>query len=374
MPINGEERLALIRLNAFACLRSGLALRLIEFYGSATEVLRRTCAELSGEAGISNETASRLLAESSGADPVKEQNLALKNSARILLRGDEGYPCILNDIPDPPLLLYIKGEISPEAVAAAVVGTRKPTGYGKKMAASIAFGLARAGAAVTSGLARGIDTAAHEAVLKAGGTTWAVLGTGLLKCYPWENRRLAEIIVEKGGTLVSEFPMNTGPLPFHFPRRNRIISGLSQAVVVVEGLKTSGAIITAKTALEQGREVLAVPGPADSPMSAGPNCLLRDGAHLAETAADVLDVFPACAMFGLRPEKAARSLPEREIPIPDNLGNDASSILEMLASCALCTDEIVEKTGWTVPRAAGALFELETLNLVVSPGGKYMKR
>lgn len=368
--ISGEERLARIRLNAFGCLRSDWLRRLLDFYGCAKDVLERTPEEISSDGGVSAATARRLIEESSRLDPEKELKRVSQFGGSVILPEDGCFPGLLRDIPDAPLVIYVRGKMEPSACPAAIVGTRRPTVYGRRMAARLSADLAKAGVAVVSGLARGIDTVAHDAVVRAGGVTWAVLGTGLARCYPSENKRLAEKIVESGGALVSEFPLDTGPLPMHFPRRNRIISGLSYATVVVEGGEKSGALITAKAALEQGREVLAVPGQADSEASRGPNRLIRDGAGLAETAVDVTNVFPTSALFGIKIDSPASSRAADSA----KLGPELSAVLECIGPGELCADEIVDRLGWTVPRVAGALFELETGNLVISSGGKYSKK
>lgn len=370
VTINEEERLARIRLNAFACLRSDWVRRLVEFYGSAKDVLRREAGEISADGGVSLQTAARFVAETSKLDPEKELKRAAELGACIILPEDEVFPRLLLDIADAPLVLYVRGKMESSRCAAAVVGTRRPTVYGRRMAAKLSTDLSRAGVAVVSGLARGIDTVAHDAVLRAGGVTWAVLGTGLERCYPVENKTLAEKIVESGGALISEFPLGTGPLPMHFPRRNRIISGLSHATVVVEGSEKSGALITARAALEQGREVLAVPGQADSEMSRGPNRLIRDGAAVAETAADVINILPPAALFGIKTDSSSGACSET----PADVGPDSAAVLECIGGGELCADEILDRLGWPVPRVAGALFELETGNLIISSGGKYSKR
>lgn len=384
--ITDEERLARIRLNAFAFLRTDWVARLMDLYGGALNILDRTAVEIARDGGISIETARRLMDDAGRIKPEEELNRVLKIGGSIMIPEDKEFPDALRDIPDAPLVLYVRGRIDPEQAAVAVVGTRRPTAYGRRMAFRLSSDLSRAGIAIASGLARGIDTVSHEAVIKAGKTTWAVLGTGLMRCYPAENRRLAEKIVDTGGALISEFTLDTSPLAMHFPRRNRIISGLSHATVVVEGDRRSGALITAKAALEQGREVLAVPGPADSAMSIGPNQLIRSGASLAETAQDVISCLPTRALFGVKLDDTAGTAASSAGG--DSLKHkasgicpDSTAILQALGSEELCVDEIVIRLGWSagaqgqgIPRAASALFELETRNLVTSFGGKYSKQ
>ena len=370
---SGEERLARVRLNFFACYKSDWLLRLLDLYGGAAELLRRPAAELAAEGGVMPETAERLKAQTAEADPEKELLAARRAGASVLTALDEGYPELLKRIYDPPLVIYLRGELRP-VPAAAIVGTRKATAYGLRTAGRLAAEVAAAGAAVASGLARGVDTAAHEAAVEGGGVTWAALGTGLNRVYPVENKRLAEKIAGSGGALISEFPMDRGPLPANFPRRNRVISGLSLATVVVEGGFESGAMITARFAIDQGREVLAVPGPVDSPVSRGPNYLIKNGAYLAETGEDIVACFPPERLFGLRPARSCAT------------GGPAEALLKRLSPDGLDTymaiagaeeglnaDEVTSRLGWPVQRAAAALFELETSSLLKSRNGRYCR-
>ncbi|MHB0996235.1 MAG: DNA-processing protein DprA [Elusimicrobiales bacterium] len=369
----GEEKLARVRLNFFACHRSDWLLRLLDLYGGAAQLLRRPPAEIAAEGGVPLDTASRLRAQADAADPEKELRAAEKAGVSVLTALDEGYPELLKKIYDPPLVLYLRGELKP-LPAAAVVGTRKATPYGLRTAARLGAELAASGVVVCSGLARGVDTAAHKAALDAGGVTWAALGTGLNAVYPAENRRLADRIAGEGGALLSEFPLDKGPFPANFPRRNRIVSGLSLATVVVEGGFESGALITARFALEQGREVLAVPGPVDSPQSRGPNHLIKSGAYPAETGDDVTACFPAECLFGLRRGAGA----PRGGPSGAELKGLSPDALEAFKAIAaredgLNADEVTAALGWPVQRAAAALFELETSSLLISRNAKFCR-
>ena len=205
-------------------------------------------------------------------------------------QGDDDFPDPLRHIPDPPLALYYRGTLQPGAgVRVAVVGARAATRRGMQLAEAIGRDLARGGATVVSGLARGIDGAAHRGTLAvASGYAWAVLGNGLLEMYPRQHRSLAERIIETGGAVLSEYTPDSAPLKRNFPERNRLISGLSEGVVVVEASRRSGSLITARMAGEQGRDVMAVPGPAGNPLSAGCHWLIRQGAALVEAADDIL--------------------------------------------------------------------------------------
>jgi len=277
---------------------------------------------------------------------------------QLLLLGDPGYPPRLAAISDPPFVLYCRGlPLLADAPTVAVVGSRRSTAYGLAVAEALGRDLARAGVWVVSGLARGVDSAAHRGALEAGGRTLAVLGSGLDRLYPPEARALAREIA-RHGTLLSEFPPATEPLPGNFPARNRIISGLSQAVVVVEGDLRSGALITADLAAEQGREVMAVPGPVTSEASRGPHSLLRDGAALVESAADVLEV------LGVAPVPAlART---------DRLGPEERRIMDAMGNEPRLPDELAALTGLPPATVLATLLALETGGRVRRVGTRYV--
>ena len=245
---------------------------------------------------------------------------------RLVSLVDGDYPEPLRRSPDPPLVLYVRGELarasSPPRVAS--VGARAASPRGKRMAFALGRDLARAGVGVVSGLARGIDTAAHEGALAGGGRTIAVQGRGLDGVYPAENTALAERLVVKGGALVSEFALGVGPRPGHFPRRNRILAGLVEAVVVVEAAEKSGALVTARLALDAGRDVLAVPGHPMDAWATGTNALIKDGAGLVRHAVDVL------SEIGLEPEAAPSATPSTD-PVLAALPADQPVTLEELA-------------------------------------------
>lgn len=278
-----------------------------------------------------------------------------------VLSGDE-LPGLLRSIIDPPAALYVLGALE-ERHAVAVVGSRGPTPYGQRMARRLAGDIAGAGLVVVSGLARGIDALAHQAALDAGGTTWAVMGSGLARVYPAEHADLARRLVAAGGALLSELPLDMAPLPDNFPKRNRIVSGLAWATVVVEGRDRSGSGITAKEALDQGREVLAVPGPVDSPLSEVPLRLLAEGAGMARDLADILAAMPP-GVGRLPAEVAAREAP--------GVGDEEARILALLGSDALSLDELSAASGQGQSRLSATLFGLEMKRLVIAlPGQRY---
>lgn len=368
-----EERLARVRLNFFACHRSEWLLRLLQNCGGAAGLLRLSPADIAAAGGVPPETAERLAVQAAAADPERELRAAEKAGVAVLTALDEGYPELLREIYDPPLVLYVRGTLA-RVPAAAIVGTRRATPCGLRTAARLSRELCAAGAAVVSGLARGVDTEAHRAAVEARGVTWAALGTGLNHIYPEENERLAGAIVDAGGALVSEFPLDKEALPQNFPRRNRVISGLSLATVVVEGDFGSGALITARFALEHGRDVYAVPGSLEAAQSRGPNYLIKNGAGLAENGEDIVSGFPSDKLFGLRPS-AAKSVTAPGAAALAELSPDAAAAYAAIAAedPGLSADELTARLQWPVQRAAAALFELETTPLLRSRGGRYCR-
>ncbi|MEZ0292821.1 MAG: DNA-processing protein DprA [Solirubrobacteraceae bacterium] len=278
-------------------------------------------------------------------------------SVRRLRRADTRYPTLLGQIPDPPSSLWLRGEADVELLASpavAIVGARACSGYGRSVARMLASEAAAAGVVVVSGLARGVDGEAHRGALAAGGPTVAVLGCGIDRDYPAAHAELARSIVATGGLIVSEYEPGTEPAPWRFPARNRIIAGLARATVVVEARERSGALITADFALEDGREVLVVPGEITSALSAGANGLLRQGATPVTCAADVLEA------IGVERVSAA---PE----IPDVAG--AAAVVEALTGGAATPDELARATSLSAGAVAAALVELELAGVVAVEEG-----
>ncbi|MDD4005161.1 MAG: DNA-processing protein DprA [Elusimicrobiaceae bacterium] len=371
--LSPAEREARLRMNTAWFMRPDWCRRLVELHGSACAVLGQTAAELAESSALPLKNAEKFLADCAAADAAGELRAAADCGGRVVFPEDEDFPPRLAGIPDAPFLVYVKGDIGFGGPAVAVVGARYPDAYGRRMCSALAAELAGAGFLIVSGLARGIDTAAHEAALARGGRTWAVVGTGLGKCYPPENRGLEERILKAGGAVISEFPVSSGPAAHHFPRRNRLVSGLCGAVLVVQGDIKSGSLITARVALEQGREVLAVPGQADEPLSAGPNRLIRDGAVLVQTAKDVLDSYPPQELFGIMlPAGEPEAKTARAVAL-EGLSADERALLECIGGQELPVDVIAQTLNWDIPRTAGALFELEIKSLVSAAAGLYAK-
>ena len=292
-----EEALHWLALRMTPGLGTRSAVRLIESFQSPQAVFRASPSELEA-AGLPPNLARSVASGCAFDDAVTQQQKLAEAGAVLIPCTDSRYPPRLKEIYDPPPLLYARGRIElTGALILGIVGTRRPTAYGTAVTARLAQDLAAAGLAIASGMARGIDTAAHRAALEGGGDTIAVLGSGVDQVYPAENRKLAEQIAAQG-LMVSEFPMGSPPYPQNFPVRNRIISGMSAGVLVVEGGEYSGSSITAKLAAEQGREIFAVPGNVTSKMSWGPNLLIKQGAKLVQEWNDVV--------VELRPEDRRR--------------------------------------------------------------------
>ena len=292
---------------ALTCLE-GLGVRgahkLIEHYGSPRAVYMSSLTELES-CGIPAPVAQAIFAQTGLKEADKEMAAAAKADCQLLAYDSRDYPPLLRQIPDGPLVLYVRGDVTVlSRHAVAIVGTRRPTAYGSQVAHRLAHDLADRQVVIVSGLARGVDSAAHRGALEGKGKTVAVQGRGMDEIYPSENRRLAEKIIE-AGAMISEFPIGTGPVPENFPIRNRIISGLSLGVVVVEAAEYSGSLITARLALEQNREVFAVPGNITSAQSFGPNQLIKQGAKLVDQWVDVIEEFPADIRVQLLPPAAA---------------------------------------------------------------------
>ncbi len=286
---SGEQLIAAIRLSMVPGVGPRNWQTLVEHFGSAEAVLAAAPSELRSVSGIGPKLTRAISAAKDEIDAQGQIELCKQHGIEILVRASANYPRSLGEIPDPPPVLFLHGDLqSTDAMAVAIVGSRHGTHYGRTQAERLAGGLARAGLTVVSGLARGIDGASHRGALAAGCRTLAVLGSGVLSIYPPEHRQLADEVRSRGA-LISEAPPKASPLSGAFPQRNRIISGLSLGVVVVEASVKSGALITARHAMEQGREVFAVPGPVDSPVSQGCHRLIRDGAKLVERVDDILE-------------------------------------------------------------------------------------
>jgi len=352
--------------------------RLVEFFGSAGAVLRAPLTELEA-AGIQAMSAQSLSSGKSLELAGEEMTRALAAGAQIITLGDDAYPIHLKQIYDPPLALYVRGEASVLAQPGiAVVGTRHPTPYGSGMAERLSCDLATRGLVILSGMARGVDTAAHRGTITAQGKTVAVFGTGIDVLYPKENTRLSEQILSLGGALVSEFPMGTFAAPQNFPIRNRIISGLSIGVLVIEAAEYSGTRITARCALEQNRDVFAVPGNVTNKNSWGPNTLIKQGAKLVATWEDVWEELPEDVRLALTPERDESQGPETaSLFVDTEIRPHEKRILALLkADESTHIDELVDRLEPELSPSEifAALFELELAGKIRQmPGKNFVK-
>jgi DNA processing protein len=344
---------------------------LLEKFGSVSGILKAGVDDLCSVPRMGRTTSESLLKSARSLCAAKELELANKHGVKVVTFFGEGYPESLKVIPDPPVVLYIKGTLPAENnLMVAIIGARRASYYGVSTAENLAGCLAAKGITVVSGLARGIDTAAHKGALKSNGHTIAVLGSGLSKIYPPENRRLAESISESGA-VVSEFPMETAPLRENFPRRNRVISGLSLGVVVVEAANGSGSLITASYAAEQGREVFAVPGRVDSPNSAGTHSLLKDGAKLVENVEDIIDELPPAVRDSLRTVSGNDG---ESKTCTDSLNEAEKVIFNLLSSEPMHIDEIARSSEFPLSEILNILIHLEIKKVVRQFPGKLFVR
>ena len=355
------------------------ARRVLEFFGGVQALFRASLTELEA-AGLRAISAQSLGTGRSMELAQDEWAKAAAADARIIALDDPAYPEQLKQIYDPPLILYARGNdaaISQPGIA--LVGTRHPTPYGSGMAERLGCDLAARGLVIFSGMARGIDTAGHRGAIAAKGKTVAVWGTGVDEVYPKENKRLAEQILALGGAVISEFPMGTFPAPQNFPIRNRIISGISLGVLVVEAAEYSGTRITARCALEQNREVFAVPGNVTNKGSWTPNTLIKQGAKLVATWEDIWEELPAQVRLSLQPEGGNESQAEQTASLfgEAELAPHEKRIFALLkADEATHIDDIVERLEPALSSSEifAALFELELAGKVKQlPGKNFVK-
>lgn len=361
----------LIALKNVSGVGNHLVKKLLDYYGTPENVFGASFQELAGISGISAKTAEKIL---DGPDLASSDRVILDARNRgytLICLGDEAYPFLLSQIYDPPAFLYVYGNQDISQPAIAVVGTRNPTRYGIHVAGMLAKSLCEKGIVVTSGMARGIDTVAHQAALEAKGITTAVLGSGLGRVYPPENKGLFHKIGETGAA-VSEFFPDTDPEGYHFPLRNRIISGLSLGVVVVEAGKRSGALITARLALEHGREVFAVPGDIRSFKSVGPNQLIREGATPVSSADDILESFPYLDNL-LKTREKCDNYPDEE-SVPEDLNEEERKVYQSLEFRDSHIDEISARLSMETGRLLGILLNLEIKGFAVQTPGKMFQK
>jgi DNA processing protein len=344
--------------------------KLVGYFGDPCAVMRATAGQLTRVSGIGPKIAQAIVGFQAERAVEHELRVVKAVGCQIVTAVDASYPPLLKTIEDPPPVLYVKGDVGDPAVpAVAVVGSRRPSTYGKVVAEQLAHGLAECGITVVSGLARGIDSMAHLKTLESGGRTLAVLGCGLSYIYPAENRRLAERICHQGA-IVSEFPMTTKPERLNFPLRNRTISGLSLGTLVVEAGERSGALITAQWALDQGRDVFAVPGNVTAPTSRGTNRLIKMGAKLVERVEDILEELPQYAI-GVEHQRAPK---QEELCLADSTPDERRLLALLDPVEGRHIDWIIEHAHFPTSMVSALLLKLELEGKVTQlPGKLFLK-
>ncbi len=369
-----EERDAALRLQMVPGLGPRIFGDLLVRFGSAHQALNASPSEIRSVRGVGAKLAAGICtAGEFDVQPILETCLA--NRIELLQRGTDLYPTRLEEIIDPPTILFSRGQLKPEdQLAIAIVGTRHATRYGLKVAEQLSRGLALAGLTIVSGLARGIDAAAHRGALSVGGRTLAVLGGGMLKMYPPEHQELADKIAAGCGAVLTEALPDQSPRAASFPRRNRIVTGLSLGVIVVEAAGRSGALISARLANEQGREVFAVPGRMDDRMSRGTNALIRDGATMVQSVDDVLEQLgplPTQAIIAADGEGAGKVI---RSPAELKLNDQETLILQLVSESATEIDWLIQRSELPAARVLATVSVLEMRKLVRRVSGTAIVR
>jgi len=371
-----------VELNMTPGIGPRAAAKLLERFGSVAAVYSATRAELE-QLRLIPEAIDTIIARDLQATAEAEIRAVRKLGGDILLLDDGVYPSPLREIYDPPIVLYVKGAWSEclDRPCIAVVGSRRCSTYGQNSALMLARDLAQRGVTVVSGFARGIDAAAHRGALEAGGRTVAVLGTGIDEYYPRDHKKLAEEILGSGGAMVTQFPLGTPPVSENFPYRNRIISGLSLGIVVVEAAENSGSLITARLAIEQNREVFAVPGNITSRNSFGTNYLIKGAcAKLVQQWQDIATELPPQVAAKLLPppfgeKKNEKSLADRLAFVPEGLNGNETSVFKLLtADNPAHIDSLIDKSKLPISDLTAALLALEMRELVRALPGKCFVR
>jgi DNA processing protein len=373
-----------IALNMTPGVGPRAAARLLERFGSAEGVFAALRSELE-RLRLRPEAVESIVLRDRHAEAERELERVRALGADVLILDDGAYPALLSEIADPPVTLYVRGEWGAcfDAPCVAIVGSRRCSTYGQNVASMLARDLAARGVTIVSGLARGIDAAAHRGALEAGGRTVGVLGTGIDEVYPRDHKKLAEEILARGGALVSQFPLGTPPIPENFPYRNRIISGLSLGVVLVEAAENSGSLITARLAMEQNREVFAVPGNITSRNSFGTNYLIKGaGAKLVQQWQDVAAELPpdiAARLLPPEPPKrkkaGAATTQQQQVALPADLSDGERTVFGLLsADEPVHIDALVGASHLAVSDLTGVLLGLEMRELIRQLPGKCFVR
>jgi DNA processing protein len=361
---------ALLVLNAVESVGPVRIKLLVREFGSPAAVLAQPLGALKRVKGVGEKIARNISEWEKTFDLEKELALIASHKVSLVTCLDGAYPALLKEIYDPPAVLYVAGVLAEQdRFAIGVVGSRWASHYGKDTAQRISADLARRGITIVSGMARGIDTCAHRGALSAGGRTIAVLGNGLARCYPPENKELMEQIAQSGA-VISEFPMEMIPDKGNFPRRNRVISGLSLGIIVAEAARRSGALITASHALEQNRTVLSIPGRVGDDTAEGSNDLIKQGAKIVTSAEDVLEEFEY-----LLPETMRTSPDKADAPsVRPDLSPDEETMYNCVEKDDTPIDALIEKSGLPAGEVSGILLSLELKNLIKQrPGKQFVK-
>jgi len=367
------RREAYLTLNLLAGIGPVRVRRLLQAFGSPEEALRARSDEVLRVEGFGPELAQRVADWENQVDLTRELRRIGEVGARVITQEDEAYPSTLREVFDPPMVLYIWGELLVrDHTAIAVVGSRRATHYGRQCARRLSFQLAQSGVTVLSGLALGIDTAAHEGAVAAPGRTVGVLGGGLGKFWPPENKVLAEKIAGGQGAVVTEFPVDYNPDKQSFPLRNRIVAGWSQGVLCVEAPERSGALITVNQATDYGRPIYAVPGPIDRPTSQGCNTLIQNGARLVTCAADILDDLAWLIPPGVT--KACAPAARAALAACPLLTGDEKTVFDILGHEERQFDDVVAESGLAASAITIALMKLEMKQVVRQLPGRYFTR
>lgn len=368
-PLADDDLRAEVRLAMVRGVGPRLRQNLTAAFGPAAQILTQPAASLATVDGVGSTIAARIASSHEEIDAQAEIDRARQRNIAILTLADANYPRALREIPDPPPLLFVRGSLAAiDQLSVAIVGTRHASRYGLEQSAALSAQLARKGVTVVSGMARGVDTAAHRAALDAGGRTIAVLANGLLKPYPPENARLALEIADQGCVL-SEAPLLRPPISGAFPQRNRIISGLTLGTIVVEAADRSGSLITARHAYEQGREVFAVPGPIDSRLSRGCHSLIQDGAKLVASVDDVLEELGPL-VEGVATDDGGQLRNVAEL----DLNATEQAVIQSIEAAPTSIDTVVEKTGLPVHQVLATISVLEVRGLVRRVSGALIAR
>ena len=368
-----EVSLSWLALTMTPGIAARLSARLLREFGSPEGVFRASLTGLEA-CGLTAPTAQAIFKKQTFWRAEKEVDAIRRIGCRVVNWTEPEYPQSLLQIYDPPVLLYVRGDASIlNQPSLGIVGTRRPTIYGTQMAELMGRDLAKRGLVVVSGLARGVDAIAHKGATEVGGRAIGVLGTGVDVCYPKENKKLFEKVLERGAIL-SELPTGSHPAPENFPVRNRIIAGMPLGVVIVEGKQYSGSLITARLAMEFGREVFGVPGNVTQEVSFAPNQLIKQGAKLVTNAEDVIEELPTPVRAAFVQAEAVES-EQRNLLVADGLSPIEKKIYELLsAEESRHIDEIVEMTGLNSSEVLATLFELEMKGIIRQLPGKQFSK